>query len=180
MVYHLALHRNVQERIVEEIKDCIGSDEKVCYENINKLEYLEACIMETLRLCPPNVEHDRVCVNDCIVQGLRIKKGFKIQMPIYAAHHSEEFFSEPEKYRPERFLKENADKLIPYTWRPFGSGNRVCIAQRYATMQLKIFMAKLLRRFHVEAHSQTKLDHKPGGFFFLTYPEINVKLVERK
>ena len=43
-------------------------------------------------------------------------------MPTTAAHHDPEFFPEPEKFKPERFLKGNADDIIPHTWRPFGSG----------------------------------------------------------
>mgnify|MGYP002050733981 FL=1 len=53
----LAKHQDVQERIIEEILDTIGSDE-ITHGNISNLEYLEACIMEDLRLCGPATEHD--------------------------------------------------------------------------------------------------------------------------
>ena len=57
MCYQVAKHQDVQERIIEEILDTIGSDE-ITHENISNLEYLEACIMEDLRLCGPATEHD--------------------------------------------------------------------------------------------------------------------------
>ena len=43
-----------------------------------------------------------------------------VDMPIYASHHEPEFFPEPAKFHPERFLKENATDIIPHTYRPFG------------------------------------------------------------
>ena len=49
-----------------------------------------------------------------------IKSGTSIELPIKASHFQPEFFPNPTKFEPERFLKENADKIIPYTYRPFG------------------------------------------------------------
>ncbi len=49
-----------------------------------------------------------------------IKKGMRVEMPIYSCHRNPEFFPEPEEFRPERFLKENAEDLVPYTFRAFG------------------------------------------------------------
>ena len=172
------MYPEVQEKIVEEIRDNIGSDD-ITHESISTLEYLEACIMETLRLCPTAMEHDRTCVNDCIVNGIKVKKGVRIMMPTLPAHLDPEFFPEPEKYQPERFLKENADNVIPYTWRPFGSGNRVCIGQRFALMEIKIFISKLLYKFKVERTPRTELKYSPGGFFLISYPEIVVSLKPR-
>ena len=44
----------------------------------------------------------------------------RVECPIYASHHNPDFFPEPEKFLPERFLKENSDSIIPYTFRAFG------------------------------------------------------------
>ena len=94
------------------------------------MHLLEAAIKETLRLRPPFTRHDRVCINDCEVNGIKIPKNTRIQMPIVPSHLDEEFFPEPKSFKPERFLKENANQIMDFTWRPFGSGNRVCIGQR--------------------------------------------------
>ena len=49
-----------------------------------------------------------------------IRKGVRVDMPIYACHHDETFFPNPTEFRPEMFLKENAGSIIPFTYRPFG------------------------------------------------------------
>ena len=54
-----------------------------------------------------------------------VKKGMRVDMPIYAAHHDPDFFPEPEKFKPERFLKENAEQIKPYTYRPFGGKQEI-------------------------------------------------------
>ena len=129
---------------------------------------------------PPVSEHIRVCTRDCTVQGIKIKKGTFMQLSVYAAHYNEEFFPEPNVFNPERFLKENEDQIIPYTWRPFGSGNRVCIGQRFAIMEIKIFVAKLLQKFKVVKTSKTALNTPLGTFLIIGYPEIVVKLESRQ
>ena len=179
MIYHFALYPEVQDKILDEINDVIGGTDDVNHENIKDLHYLEACICETLRLCPPVAEHDRTCTKDSTVNGVNIKKGTRIQLCIYAAHYDEEFFPEPYQYKPERFLKENAEDLIPYTWRPFGSGNRVCLGQRLAIVEIKIFMAKFLKAFKIVKTPRTNIEPGPGGFIMILYPQVVVKLEPR-
>ena len=178
LIYHVAMYPEVQEKIIEEIRDNIGSDD-ITHESISTLEYLEACIMETLRVCPTPMEHDRTCVSDCIVNGIKVKKGVRIMMPTLPAHLDPKFFPEPEKYQPERFLKENAANVIPYTWRPFGSGNRVCIAQRFAMMEMKLFFAKFMAKFKVTPTKRSGLVPELGAYGFLFYNESIAKVEPR-
>ena len=180
MMYFFATHPEVQDKVYEEINMCLDEDDNVTHETIKEMHYLEAFIMETLRMKPPVTEHFRTCVKDCTVNGVKIKKGTMIQMPIYAAHYNEDFFAEPLVFNPDRFLKENEDQIIPYTWRPFGAGNRVCIGQRFALMEIKIFVAKMLQKYKVVKTSKTALHVPIGVLFLITYPEIVVKLEARK
>ena len=121
-------------------------------------------------------DYVRVCVNDCVVNGIEIKKGVWIHFPIYASHFDPEFFPEPDTYCPERFLKKNADQIFPYTWRPFGSGSRLCIGKRFALDQMKIFAAKFFSRFVVSTTPRSGLKLKKGVMCFLEYPECIVKI----
>jgi len=46
-------------------------------------------------------------------------------------------------------------------------------------MEIKIFISKLLHKFKVERTPRTELKYSPGGFFMITYPEIQVALHPR-
>lgn len=177
MIYLLATHAEAQDKVIEEIIDTIGSDE-ITYDNIASLNYLEACIMETLRMYPPVPEAMRTCTKSCVVNGIPIEKGTLIQIPIYPAHYSPEFFPDPEKFQPERFLKENQEDLVPYTWRPFGSGNRVCIGQRFALLEIKIFMAKFLTKFKLIKTDKTRMNLRKSSML-IYYPEMIAKIESR-
>ena len=139
--YELATRPDLQDRVYEEVRDVVGSGGKVSHEAIEKMEYLEAAIQENLRINTPVILHTRLCTKDCevadwlsyliymlnltlimtqIAPGMKIKKGMLIEMPIWASHHDETFFPDPEEFRPERFFKENVADIIPFTYRPFG------------------------------------------------------------
>ncbi len=159
----------------------VGDHEgKIDQSNISEMTYLDAVINEDLRLNCPVTLHTRVCVKDCeVAPGMVIKKGTRIDFPLYASHLNPEFFPDPHEFRPDRFLKENSDHLIPFTYRPFGGGPRLCIGQRFAQIEMKIAMAKLLSKYRLVAVPETKLDVLSGDQFILNYPYMKVKLEER-
>jgi cytochrome P450 len=49
--------------------------------------------------------------------------------------------------RPERFLVQPPGT---YTWIPFGGGRRRCLGASFATQEMKIAIAAVLRRFELE------------------------------
>lgn len=59
--------------------------------------------------------------------GITLPKGTEVSIAIYATHHDEKYFPNPNTFDPDRFLPENADKIQPYTYLPFTKGPRDCI-----------------------------------------------------
>lgn len=49
---------------------------------------------------------NRVCNDDIEINGIPLCRGDIISLPIYAIHHCEEFYPEPEKFDPERSVKK--------------------------------------------------------------------------
>ena len=70
-----------------------------------------------------------------------------VTVPIYALHHLEEYWPEPEKVDPERWSPENKSKRNPYAYMPFGMGPRNCVGMRFAVEELKLAICDLVRKF---------------------------------
>ncbi|XP_062621095.1 cytochrome P450 3A19-like, partial [Saccostrea cucullata] len=177
-VYLLALHPDIQQRVYNEIVSELG-DEEPGYDNIGKLQYMEMCINETMRMYPVAARTDRTCVQDTEVNGLKIPKGMQIAIPIWILHHSEKLWEDPEKFDPERFSAENKAKMNPYKFMPFGYGPRICIGKRLALIEIKVAMTKLLRQFVLSTCSKTNIPPKLTNRG-LTKPEtMCLKVTER-
>ncbi|CAB4063659.1 Cytochrome P450 3A31 [Lepeophtheirus salmonis] len=148
-------------------------------EDFDEHSYTSAVIKETLRMYPPATLHARIYTNDTEVDGVFIKQGTLIEMPIYASHFDSKFFPNPEIFKPERFFKENNSEIIPNTFRPFGDGNRICIAYRFAMMELQIILEKLVKKFQILPTHKTKMTLTKGALFLFDTDDIGVQFKSR-
>lgn len=130
-LYELAKNPKEQERAIEEVDAyLLKNNNKLDYNCVTDLPYLNACLDETLRLYPVLSLLTRELVRDYkMPSGLHLDKGVRIHLPIYHMHHNPENFPEPEQFRPERFNSENKHLIKPYTYMPFGEGPRICIGK---------------------------------------------------
>ncbi|XP_053670570.1 probable cytochrome P450 6a14 [Anopheles nili] len=157
-LYELAMNPEIQERLREEINQAVDeNDGQVTYEMVMNNQYLDNVINETLRKYPPVESLSRVPMYDYTIPGTKlvIPKDTFIQIPVYAMQHDEEFYPEPERFNPDRFLPEEVKKRHPYTFLPFGEGPRVCIGLRFGVMQAKLGLITLLRNFRFSPTSRT-------------------------
>ena len=154
--YSLAMNPEKQEKLRKEIKDAYeAAGNKINYEDLSTLKYLDAVICETLRLYPPAIRFDRQCTQDYIldvkIEGqqrkLSLKRGDVVRFPAYAVHHDPKYYPNPEQWEPERFMPENKHLLTPYTYIPFGAGPRNCIGMRFALLEAKLALAECLLSF---------------------------------
>ncbi|RWS21810.1 cytochrome P450-like protein 23 [Leptotrombidium deliense] len=104
-----------------------------------------------------------------------------VNIPFYAIHHDPEYWSEPEIFRPERFLPENKINIKPYTFIPFGVGPRMCMGWQLAMLELKMAIAKIV--YSYELHTTSNTPKKPiynSKKFLLLCEEIYISLKHRK
>ena len=81
-------------------------------------------------------------------------------IPIYALHRDEEFWPEPDSFKPERFLPENKDSINQFAHLPFGSGPRSCIGMRFAMMEIKTILVKMLQKYRLVRGPETPVPIK--------------------
>lgn len=105
-------------------------------KSVDTLPYLEAVIMETLRLYPtvPGGQ-PRSVPKPCRLGGYDgIPAGTTVQCYAYSLHRTPEIFPEPEQWKPKRWIESGEDQLRAmrrWFW-AFGSGGRMCIGSNFA------------------------------------------------
>ncbi|NXH13437.1 CP3AO protein, partial [Bucco capensis] len=180
LAYELALHPDVQQKVLEEIDTVLPNKAPLTYEAIMQLEYLDMTLNETLRRYPIGGRIERVCKKDVEINGVTIPKGTIVMIPPYTLHHNPDYWPNPEEFRPERFTKENKESIDPYTYLPFGAGPRNCIGMRFALLSLKVAITALLQHFTFQTCKETQIPLKLTSQGLLT-PEkpIVLKVVPR-
>ncbi|KAK8762371.1 hypothetical protein V5799_026361 [Amblyomma americanum] len=178
--YYLALHPDAQERVIAEV-DKLCPEGTLTYDSIQDMTYLDACIKETLRLSSSESFIARVCTEETTVAGIPFKPGMCVDVPLAGIHRDPEYFPEPDKFNPDRFLPENKDNVKPFTFMPFGNGPRNCVGMRLGMTQAKTLLACLFRRVKLETCPETMvpLKFKPRVLLPVTDGPVMLKAVAR-
>nr|ACO90219.1 stylopine synthase [Eschscholzia californica]ANY58155.1 CYP719A2 [synthetic construct] len=145
---------NVQEKLYQELESFASKmDRKILkVEDINKLQYLQAVIKETMRMKPiaPLAIPHKAC-RDTSLMGKKIDKGTRVMVNIYALHHNKNVFNDPFKFMPERFMKVDSQdangKAMEQSLLPFSAGMRICAGMELGKLQFSFALANLAYAF---------------------------------
>ncbi|XP_035711556.1 probable cytochrome P450 313a4 isoform X2 [Folsomia candida] len=149
---HLAKFKEVQTNAYLEARRVIGQDydNALSIADIDKLKYIDMVIKESMRRITPTPVIARKVGKDLnLGNGLMIPKNTTVFIPLHLLHHNPEHYPDPDAFIPERFLPEHVEQRHHYAYQPFSSGPRNCIGKKYAMMELKFVLAKLLYKFEV-------------------------------
>uniref|UniRef100_A0A3Q2GSJ7 Cytochrome P450 3A n=1 Tax=Equus caballus TaxID=9796 RepID=A0A3Q2GSJ7_HORSE len=133
------------------------------YDALVQMDYLDMVLNESLRLFPVAVRLERVCKKDAEINGVFIPKGTVVMVPTFSLHRASEFWPEPEEFRPERFSKKNKDNINPCIYMPFGNGPRNCIGMRFAMVNMKLALVRVLQNFSFKPCKETQIPLKLGN-----------------
>ncbi|CAH0549080.1 unnamed protein product [Brassicogethes aeneus] len=177
-LYNMSRNQEVQEKVRDEINRVLAKHGgEITYEALNDMHYMGQVIEETLRLHPPVPVITRVCVKDYKVEGedVIIQKGTKVVIPIMGIHHDEKNYPDAETFDPERFNLENKASRDPFTYIPFGEGNRICIGLRFGVLQTKVGLTVLLKNYKFSLSKimkDEKITYDPSAFLLNTTEKI--------
>ena len=158
-LYHLAVNPDVQDKLRSEINEAVETNarKRPLYEIAHNIEYLDCIIKEAQRLNPPVAFVNRESDEDYDINGIHITKGMEVQIPIYALHHDPDAWEEPEKFDPERFRGPAKDTHHAFQFLPFGAGPRNCIGKRFAMMEIKVALVKILMKYKFVRSPETQV-----------------------
>jgi cytochrome P450 len=150
--YVLATHPVEQQKLQEHIDvhfDSQTEDDMPSYDTVAQMDYLDMFIRETLRMYPiAPIVVNRQSIEEFHIENIgTIPAGTRIAVDMYTLHFDPDLWGpvDPHTFYPERF----ETKRHPMAWIPFGAGPRNCVGMRFALMELKMALVRLLKTYSI-------------------------------
>jgi len=145
----LHCHPEVARKVRDEVAQVVG-DREPTGQDLMQLKYTRWTFEETLRLYPPAWVIGRFSKEDDVLGGCRVPKGTYVLMSPFILHRHPAYWEDPERFDPERFTPERTQQRPKLAYVPFGAGQRQCIGNNFAMMEVQVIAAMVLRRFKLE------------------------------
>jgi cytochrome P450 len=175
----LATHPEEQKKLQHDIDSYLSHDTILDYEIINKMEYLDWVIRETLRMYPITpIIINRECSEQVDLPGLgRIYPGTKLTLDMYSLHYDNDLWGpvDTKIFYPERF----ATKRHPAAWVAFGVGPRNCVGMRFALTEIKFTIIRLLRNYTILPALMNEKDLDLVELVTISPKQVSIRLEKR-
>jgi cytochrome P450 len=175
--YLLGTNPDVMANLLNEVQTVLNGDEPTL-DKLPKLQYTRRVLDESLRLCPPGLGvAPRVALEDDEIQGYFIPKGSIFYIASYLIARHPEFWDDPERFDPDRFLPERVAQRPKFAYFPFGAGSHTCIGKNFALMESTMILAAITQQFHIELVSNQPIEIDPR---FTLRPKYGIKVTVRQ
>uniref|UniRef100_A0A8C8SYP0 Uncharacterized protein n=1 Tax=Pelusios castaneus TaxID=367368 RepID=A0A8C8SYP0_9SAUR len=156
----LLKHPHLQRRLRAELDSVVGRARLPTAEDRRCLPYLEAFIYETLRFSsfvPVTIPHATTA--DVVLRGFCIPKDTVVFVNQWSVNHDRSKWKDPHLFDPARFLdaEHKLDRDLACGVMIFSLGQRRCIGDQLAKLQLFLFTAILLHQCTFEANPAERL-----------------------
>lgn len=143
----------------EELDRVVGPYRSPHFDDQPNLPYINALVKEVLRWRSVAIigGQPHSPTQDDTYNGWLIPKGTWIQGNVWAIHHNERDFPDPDQFNPRRYLPgspENRPFPGERGYMTFGWGRRVCSGQALAEQGTWVTIARLLWGFHIQKKRQ--------------------------
>lgn len=154
LILMLAMHPEVQEKCFQEVKNVHETQTSPSDADILiKLDYLEMCIKETMRLLPVAPFMARQNTDDVKLSNCTVPKGTQLILSCHHLHRDKAVWGpNADMFNPDNFLPEKVASRHAYSFIPFSGGARNCIGIKYAWLSMKIFLSAILRQYKFSTH----------------------------
>nr|QZP43545.1 cytochrome P450 monooxygenase CYP340BJ1 [Ephestia elutella] len=147
----LGSYPDVQEKLYQELQSVLGSsDRDIVKEDFAQLPYLEAVVMEGIRLYPAAPIILRYSDKPYVLKNYTLPAKRFYVMNLYGANRHQVWGEDACEFRPERWL---APETLPprHALTSFMLGKRDCIGKNYGLSTMRIITAHVVRRFKIFA-----------------------------
>jgi len=158
VIYFLAKHPHVMDRLREEILTKVGPSRRPTYDDIREMKYLRAVLNETLRLFPPVPFNVRQSAEDTTFPPLTPEgrpmfipgKSLLVYSVLLMHRRTDLWGPDALEFDPDRFVDHRLQKYLvpnPFIFLPFNAGPRICLGQQFAYNEMSFMLIRLLQNF---------------------------------
>nr|QNS30014.1 cytochrome P450 [Nothapodytes nimmoniana] len=174
---NLVKYPQIQAKLYEEISSIMGEppslqlskgkEENIVFvkeDDLQKMTYLKAVVLEALRRHPPgHFVLPHAVTEDVELDGYLVPKNASVNFMVAEMGLDPKVWENPTEFKPERFLMsandddKNGGELFDITgsreikMMPFGAGRRICPGAGLALLHLEYFVANLVWYFEWKA-----------------------------
>jgi len=165
-IAYLNKHPEEYDKLIAEAKSIFnaGLSQEETLQNIIAAPVCSNILKETLRLCPPIWNLPRMSKEDVTIDGNFIPKGSFVIVNPYVTHRIPEIYKFPENFIPSRWENDFEKQLPKGAYFPFGEGNRKCIGDQFAMIEMKIVLLSMANNFIIKTYGKF-----PRGIDRVTY-----------
>jgi cytochrome P450 len=145
--YLLSQNPGIAARMHAEIDKAIGN-RVPGFDDLSALKYVEMVFAEAMRLYPPAWALGRKAIKGFHLDPYEIAPGSIMLMSPYVMHRDPRYYSEPERFDPDRWRPEAVSQRPKFSYFPFGGGARLCIGERFAWMEGVLLLTCLAQKFN--------------------------------
>ncbi|KAF5192732.1 Cytochrome p450 [Thalictrum thalictroides] len=164
IIANIVKHQDIQARLFEEIKGVVSleSGDEIKEEDLHKMPYLKAVVLEGLRRHPPgHFVLPHAVTEDIRLDEYVVPKGASVNFMVAELGWDPKVWKDPMEFKPERFCGEevfdiNGSREIKMM--PFGAGRRICPGLGLALLHLEYFVANLVKEFEWTAETGDEVD----------------------
>ena len=172
MLIDLAIHPEWREKCKKEIQDLLSChlgdslSSATLSEKLGAIPFsawedelttLEACTRESQRIAITLLTLRRNLHEEVRIGERVVKRGDFIAYSMGDVHLNPDYYPEPYKYDPGRWLRPDPPPNAAYTFLGWGAGRHPCAGMKMAKLEMKLILAVFLMRYEFD------LVDKDGG-----------------
>ena len=144
--WFLAQHPTIDARLAAEVREACG-DRPITLADLPNLPYTRAVFSEAMRLRPPAYATSREVIAPIVLGGQEVPVGAQVIVSPWVTQRDPRWWTEPERFDPDRWLAPRDEPSHRHAYFPFGGGTRVCIGEQFAWTEGILVIAALVRRW---------------------------------
>jgi cytochrome P450 len=142
----LSQYPQVREKLLRELHTVLAGRTPTV-DDLTDLPYTECVLNESLRLYPPAWSQGRRAIEAFDLDGVHFPAGTMVLLTQWVTHRLPDLWPAAEVFLPERWDPHSEQKIVPWSYFPFGGGPRICIGMPFAQLEAKLLLATIFQQY---------------------------------